>query len=70
MDEATEYNAKWKVIERQIYNSIHMWTLRNKTSKEKEIELQGKKQTLNYRKQTDGYQRGSGWGDGETGGGD
>ena len=29
-----------------------------------------KKQALNYREQTDGYQRGSGWGLGETGDGD
>ena len=31
---------------------------------DKEKERQTKKQTLSYREQTDGYQRGSGWGAG------
>ena len=38
--------------------------------KKKEVERQTKKQTLNYRGQTDGYQRGGGWGTGEIGDGD
>ena len=48
-----------------------MWNLRNKTNeqreKEREREKQTKKQTLNYREQTDGYQRGGGGGMGEIG---
>ena len=38
-----------------------MWNLRNKTSKGKK-ERQTKKKILNYRKQTDGCQRGGGGG--------
>ena len=38
--------------------------------REKKRERQIKKQILNYRKQTDGYQRGGGWGTGEIGDGD
>ena len=44
------------------------WNLRNKTKEQ--WGLQGermeqiKKQTLNYKKQTDGYQKGNEWGDG------
>ena len=34
---------------------------------DKEKERQAKNQTLNYKEQTDGYQRGCGWGMGETG---
>ena len=30
----------------------------------KKEERQAKKQTVNYREQTDGYQRGGGWGNG------
>ena len=44
-----------------------MWNLRNETNEQrgrKERGVQTKKQTLNQREQTDGYQRGSGWGDG------
>ena len=42
-----------------------MWNLRNKTNGQSvKREKQTKKETLNYRAQTDGYQRGSGWGDG------
>ena len=40
-----------------------MWNLRNKMNEQrdkKEREAQTKKQTLNYRQQTDGYQRGGG----------
>jgi len=40
------------------------------SKREKERERQIKKQRLNYREQTDGYQRGGGWGMGETGDGD
>ena len=43
------------------YIFTRMWDLRNKTNKQrgqKERERQTKKQTFNYRKQTDGYQRG------------
>ena len=44
-----------------------MWNLSSKTNeqrKTRERERQIKKQTLNYREQTDGYQKGGGWGDG------
>ena len=34
------------------------------TGKKRERERQTKKQTLNYREQTDGYQKGDGWEDG------
>ena len=49
-----------------------MWYLRNKTNeqREKERRRQIKKQTLNYRKQTNGYWRGVGSGMGQTGAGD
>ena len=54
-----------EIRERQIlYDFIHMWNLRNKTNKQRKSKRkrQTKKQTLNHRKQTDGYQRGGGWG--------
>ena len=44
-----------------------MQNLRNKTNEQREKrekERQTKKQTLKYSEQTDGYQRGGGWGDG------
>ena len=44
-----------------------MWNLRNKTNEQRGEETrvrQTKKQTLNYREQTNGYQRGGGWGKG------
>ena len=58
-----EYNAKRhkSVRERQTpYDFIHMWNLRSKTNeqREKKRDKQTKKQTLNYREQTGGYQRG------------
>ena len=43
------------------YDFTHMWNLRNKTSKKrgkKKKERQTRKQTFNYREQTDGYWRG------------
>ena len=40
-----------------------MWNLRNKTNEQRE-EKEKKKQTLNYREQTGGYQQG-GWGLGD-----
>ena len=48
---------------------IH-WDLRNKTNKQKERENQIIKHTLNYREQTDGYQKGAGSVMVEIGGGD
>ena len=52
-----------------------MWNLRKKTNEQRgeirERERQSKKQTLNYREQTDGYQRERGVGeigDGDSGG--
>ena len=41
-----------------------MWNLRNKTNEHREIkrETKPKKQTLNYRDQTNGYQPGGAWG--------
>ena len=56
-----------EISQRQIpYDFTHMWNLRNdkKTSKgDKKRERQTKKQTLNYRAQIDGYQRGGREGD-------
>ena len=50
------------------YDFTHVWDLRNKTNKqikgkkrEREKERQPKKQTLNYKEKTDGYQREGGW---------
>ena len=42
----------------------HMRNVRNKTNEQKERKRQTKQQTLNYREQTDGSQKGGGWGDG------
>ena len=50
-----------------LYDFTHMWNLRNIKNQqggEGESERQTKEQTLNFRKQTDGYQRGCGWRDG------
>lgn len=44
-----------------------MWRLRNKTNEQKKIERQTKKQILDYREQTNSYQRGDGAGMGEIG---
>ena len=39
-----------------------MWNLGNKSNEQREEKKrQTKKQTLNYREQTDGYQRGGRW---------
>ena len=43
-----------------------MWNLRNKTNEQRK-KRQIKKQTLNYRKQIDGYQRRGGWEEEEIG---
>ena len=43
-----------------------MWNLRNKQMSKRQI----KKDTINYREQSDGYQRGGVGGMGETGDGD
>ena len=43
-----------------------MWNLRNKTNEERK-KRQTKKQTLKYREQTGGGQRGDGWGMGGIG---
>ena len=66
MARATEYCAKQNQSERQIpYDFTHMWNLRNKTNEERkrEREKKTKEQTLNYREQSDCYQRGDGWKD-------
>ena len=42
-----------------------MWNLRNKRNKGKP-KKQTKSQTLSYRKQTDGCERGGGWEDGRN----
>ena len=65
MDGAREYYANQNNQERQIpYVFTHIWNLRNKTTEEEKKERQTERQTLNYREQTDGYQRGGRWGDG------
>ena len=78
VDGARDYDAKQykSVRERQIpYDFTQMWNLRNKTNeqrkegeRERERERETEKQTLNYREQTDDYERG--WGMGEMGDGD
>lgn len=46
--------------EKDKYHTIsHLWNLRNKTNRKKRDKP---KNTLNYGEQTDGYQRGDGWG--------
>ena len=46
-----------KISQRQIpYDLTHMWNLRNKTNEWRKRGGQTKKQTPNYREQTDGYQ--------------
>ena len=64
MDGARDYYAKRSksVRERQRpYNFTHMWNLRNKTKKHRGKKERGKpRNRLNYRKQTDVYQRGGG----------
>ena len=49
-----------------------MWNLRNKTDEQRGKKREGKtkNQTLNYREQIDGYQKGRGGGMGKIGGGD
>ena len=47
---------KQKKSEKETYLFTHMWNLIKQMSKGKK-ERQSKKQTLNYRKQTDDYQR-------------
>ena len=50
------------------YDIIHTWNLRNETNEQRgRKERQTKKQTPNYGEQTDGHQRGGGWGEGEVG---
>ena len=39
------------------YDFTHMWNCRNKTNKQRERERETRKQILNYREQTNGYQR-------------
>ena len=66
-DGAREFNAKWNKSEKGKYHMISLTCGIEETkqmSKEKK-ETQTKKQTLNYREQTNGYQRGGGWGDGD-----
>ena len=44
------------------YDLTHMWNLRNKINEQKQkTEKTNQKQTLNYREQTDGFQRGGEW---------
>ena len=68
MDRGREYNTKQNksVRERQIpYDFTLLEFKKQNKQREKEKDRQMKKQTVNCRKQTDGYQRGGGWwGDG------
>ena len=60
IDRARKYNAKQNksVRERKVPSGFtHMWNLRNKWTKGKK-ETNQKTDSLNYRKQTDDYQRG------------
>ena len=64
-DRARKHNAKQNksVRERKIpYDPPHMWNLRNQTNEQRKKERQTKEQTLNCRKQTDGYHWRGGWG--------
>ena len=47
-----------------------LFTKRKKRERQKERETETKKQILDYREQSDGYQREGGWGVGEIGDGD
>ena len=64
MDGSRVYYAKLNksIRERQIpYDFTYMWNLRNKQmSIEKRREKGKSRKTLNYREQTDSYQRGGG----------
>ena len=73
MDGATEYYAKWKklVIERQVswlHSYVELKQSKTKQNKTKQMSKGEKRergkpiQTLNYRDQTDGYQKGAGGG--------
>ena len=56
--EQREYNAKWNnsISERENpYDFTHMWNLKKNKNKQKT-----RNQTVNYRGQTDSYQRGGG----------
>ena len=67
MGGAREYNAKQKksVRERQTrYDFTHVWNLRNKTIEQKKKERDKPRNRLNYKEQTDDYQRGCRRGDG------
>ena len=66
MDGAREYNVKGNKSEKQIpYNFTHSWNLRNKQKNEQRKRgREREKQILNYREQTDDYQRGGRWGHG------
>ena len=60
--DSREYNAKEIKSVREIqipYDLTHMWNLRNKSNEQRK-KRQTKKQTLNYRAQTNSYQRGGG----------
>lgn len=63
MDRSREYNAKRSksVRERQIAYDFTRVESKKRTKEKKKKKDKPKKQTLNYREQTDGYQRGSGW---------
>ena len=73
MDGTREYNAKWNksVTKKQIpYDHTYMGNLRNKTNEQKQKrQRQTKKQTLNYREQTNWWLA-EGEGMGEIGYGD
>jgi len=67
-----EYNAERNKSEKDKYRMISLIVeVKKQMSKgeKRERERQTKQQTLNYREQTDGYRRGGGRGDGETGDG-
>jgi len=62
VDRAIKCNVKGNksARERQIsYDLIHMWNLRNLANEQKKKQREKKlRNTLNYREQTEGYQRG------------
>ena len=69
MHGATEYHAKQNKSEKDKYHMISLICGISETKqmnkgkkRERDRERQTKNQTLNYREQTDGYQKGGGWG--------
>lgn len=67
MDKARDLNAKQNKSEKKKYHRFHSSVgFKNKTNEQRGKERKTKKQTLNSREQTDGYQREGGCKDGSN----